>query len=73
VVIRDEHDQQWCFGAGEPRTMLTFDGYELLRGMFSRRSQRQIASWGWRPAPPETVECFGAFGPRQDDQPIPAT
>lgn len=71
LVIRDEHDQEWRFGEGEPRTMLTIDGYELLRGTFSRRSQRQIAGWDWMPAPPARMERFGAFGPRHDDQPTP--
>ncbi|MDQ2883941.1 MAG: hypothetical protein M3Y48_23020, partial [Actinomycetota bacterium] len=73
LMIRDEHDQEWRFGAGEPQTMLTIDGYELLRGTFSRRSQRQIAGWDWMPAPAERLERFGAFGPREDDQPIPVT
>ena len=73
LVIREGHGQQWHFGDGEPRTMLTIDGYELLRGMFSRRSQRQIAGWDWIPAPAERLQRFGAFGPREDDQPIPAT
>lgn len=71
LVIRDEQGQEWRFGEGEPRTMLTADGYELLRAMFSRRSQRQMANWDWTPAPAERVQRFGAFGPRDDDQPIP--
>ncbi|MGH3603960.1 MAG: hypothetical protein ACRDQI_08015, partial [Pseudonocardiaceae bacterium] len=36
------------------------------------RSQRQIAGWAWMPAPAERQQRFGAFGPREDDQPIPA-
>jgi uncharacterized protein (TIGR03083 family) len=73
LVIRDGHGQEWSFGDGEPWTMLTVDGYELLRGMFSRRSQRQIAGWDWAPAPAERMQRLGVFGPREDDQPIPAT
>ncbi|MGH3573985.1 MAG: maleylpyruvate isomerase N-terminal domain-containing protein [Pseudonocardiaceae bacterium] len=72
LVICGGHGQQWHIGDGEPQTMLTIDGYELLRGMFSRRSQRQIAGWAWMPAPAERLQRFGAFGPREDDQPIPA-
>jgi uncharacterized protein (TIGR03083 family) len=71
LVIRDEQGQQWDFGEGEPQTLLVVEGYELLRGTFSRRSQRQIASWAWTKAPPERLRRFGLFGPREDDQPIP--
>ncbi|MEZ0366251.1 maleylpyruvate isomerase family mycothiol-dependent enzyme [Mycobacterium sp. pUA109] len=72
LVIRDEHGQQWRCGSGDPETLLRADGYELLRGAFSRRSQRQIAAWDWTPAPTaQMTERFGLFGPREDDQPIP--
>jgi len=47
LVIRDEQDQEWRFGEGDPHTLLSTDGYELLRGTFNRRSQRQIAGWNW--------------------------
>lgn len=72
-VIRDEQDQEWCFGEGDPHTLLSADGYELLRGTFSRRSLRQIAGWNWTPTPAARIHRFGAFGPREDDQPIPMT
>ncbi len=73
LLIRDEQGQQWSCGSGEPATLLRADGYELLRATFSRRSQRQIAAWNWTTAPAEQlVERFGFFGPRDDDQPIPA-
>jgi len=73
LVIRDEQDQEWRFGEGDPHTLLSTDGYELLRGTFSRRSQRQIAGWNWTPTPAARIRRFGAFGPREDDQPIPIT
>ncbi len=71
LVINDELGQQWVHGAGTPHTRLTADGYELLRGAFSRRSQHQMAAWSWSPAPPRLLRRFGLFGPRHDDQPIP--
>jgi len=73
LVIRDEQDQEWRFGEGDPHTLLSTDGYELLRGTFSRRSQREIAGWNWTPTPAVRIHRFGAFGPREDDQPIPIT
>jgi len=73
LVIRDEQDQEWRFGEGDPHTLLSADGYELLRGTFSRRSQRQIAGWNWTPTLAVRIHRFGAFGPREDDQPIPIT
>ncbi len=71
LVIRNETGTESSFGSGEPLTTLRVDGYELLRGMYSRRSQRQIAGWDWSPAPAERLHRFGAFGPRDDDQPVP--
>ncbi len=71
LVICDEQGQQWVCGLGEPSTLLTADGYELLRGAFSRRSQQQIAAWNWSPAPPKLLRRFGLLGAYQDDQPLP--
>lgn len=72
LVITDELGQQWRCGSGESVTELRADGYELLRGLFSRRSRRQIAGWDWSPAPSaQLVDGFGVFGHRDDDQPIP--
>ncbi len=72
LLICDELGQEWRCGSGESVTSLRADGYELFRGVFSRRSRRQIAGWDWSPqAPDQLVEAFGAFGPRDDDQPIP--
>ncbi len=72
LVIRDEQGQEWRSGSGKPATLLCADGYELLRATFSRRSQRQLAAWNWTPTPAgQMIECFGVFGPRDDDQPVP--
>jgi uncharacterized protein (TIGR03083 family) len=72
LVISDELGQQWHCGSGESVTLLRADGYELLRGLFSRRSRRQIAGWDWSPEPSaHLVDGFGIFGHRDDDQPIP--
>jgi hypothetical protein len=73
VLVRDEQSE-WRCGSGDITAWVQVDGYELLRAMFSRRSRRQIAAWDWAPAPTtQIVEAFGFFGPRDDDQPIPAT
>ncbi len=73
LVVRDESGREWVCGSGEPVTHLRCDGYELLRGLYSRRSQRQVVGWDWVPGPPprELTEHFGFFGPREDDQPVP--
>lgn len=72
LVLIDERGQQWRGGSGESVTVLRVDGYELLRGVFSRRSRRQIAAWDWSPAPSSAMlDGFGFFGPRDDDQPVP--
>ncbi len=45
--------------------------YELFRGVFSRRSREQMQAWGTDLSPDELDEvCI--FGPREDDQPLPA-
>ncbi|MEB3052500.1 maleylpyruvate isomerase family mycothiol-dependent enzyme [Mycolicibacter sp. MYC123] len=73
LLISDELGQQWRCGTGETVITLRADGYELMRALFSRRSRRQIAAWDWSPEPSEQlVDGFGAFGHRDDDQPIPA-
>lgn len=72
LLIRDELGQEWRCGTGEAVITLRADGYELLRGLFTRRSRRQIAAWDWTPAPTaQLLDGFGAFGHRDDDQPIP--
>lgn len=71
LEIRDETGLAWNFGSGAPKTVLRIDGYEIVRAVFSRRSQRQIAGWDWDPAPVGNLANVGVFGPREDDQPIP--
>ncbi len=71
LEIRDETGLTWDFGNGEPRTQLRLDGYEIVRAVFSRRSQQQIANWAWDPAPIAGLANIGVFGARQDDQPVP--
>jgi len=45
--------------------------YELFRGLFSRRSRAQMLGWGTGLSAEELDElCI--FGPREDDQPVPA-
>lgn len=74
LAVRDEAGQEWHCGSGESITLLRADGYELLRGLFSRRSRRQIAGWDWSPEPTvQIVDGFGVFGYRDDDQPIPVS
>jgi uncharacterized protein (TIGR03083 family) len=50
----------------------TVPDYELFRAFFSRRSRAQIAGWGTGVGP-ETIDGLGIFGPRDDDQPVPAS
>jgi uncharacterized protein (TIGR03083 family) len=45
--------------------------YELFRAFFSRRSRAQIAAWDTG-VDQETIDGLGIFGPRDDDQPLPA-
>lgn len=73
LIIRDEHGEQWTCGTGEPTTLLRAKSYELFRAAYSRRSQRQMAAWTWTPAPSDAlIGRIGFFGPRLDDQPVPA-
>lgn len=45
--------------------------YELFRAFFSRRSRAQTAAWGTG-LDQETLDGISIFGPRDDDQPVPA-
>jgi uncharacterized protein (TIGR03083 family) len=45
--------------------------YELFRGVFSRRSRSQMEGWGTG-LTAEQLDEVCIFGPREDDQPIPA-
>lgn len=45
--------------------------YELFRGLFSRRSRAQMQAWG-TDLSAEELDKLCIFGPREDDQPVPA-
>jgi len=45
--------------------------YEVFRGLFSRRSRAQMQAWGTALSADE-LDGMTVFGPREDDQPIPA-
>ena len=47
------------------------DHYELFRALFSRRSRTQMQAWGL-PLSAEQLDELCIFGPRDDDQPVPA-
>lgn len=55
------------YGAGGPAAEVS--PYELFRAVFSRRSRAQIAGWSGGVVGAEEL-CI--FGPRDDDQPLPA-
>jgi uncharacterized protein (TIGR03083 family) len=71
VIRAGEHE--WTGGKGEPHTVVTVEPYELLRGLFSRRSRRQMLAWRWEGDgdPDAVIENLPVFGPRDDDQPVP--
>jgi uncharacterized protein (TIGR03083 family) len=46
------------------------DRYELFRGIFSRRSRRQMAGWGTGLAQAD-LDAVPVFGPRDDDGVVP--
>lgn len=72
VVRAGEHE--WTGGEGRPLSILTVEPYELLRGLVSRRSRRQMRAWRWEGDgdPDELIEKLPIFGARDDDQPVPA-
>jgi uncharacterized protein (TIGR03083 family) len=54
-----------------PAVVESVPAYEVFRGAFSRRSRRQMQAWGTGLSAEELDEmCI--FGPREDDQPLPA-
>lgn len=57
--------------AGAP-IVLRAPPYELFRGLFSRRSGAQLARWPWAGDPESVLDRFPLFGPREDEQPVPA-
>jgi uncharacterized protein (TIGR03083 family) len=55
------------------RSTVTVDFYELYRGLHSRRSRDQMRRWEWDGSPEPWVDALPMFGPRDDEQPVPAT
>jgi hypothetical protein len=49
----------------------TVPPYELFRALFSRRSRAQMQAWG-SPLTADELDALCIFGPREDDQPVPA-
>ncbi|QIG45159.1 hypothetical protein G5V58_22465 [Nocardioides anomalus] len=49
----------------------TVSPYELFRAVFSRRSRSQMQGWG-SVLSAEELDAVCIFGPREDDQPVPA-
>ncbi len=54
------------------RSTVTVDFYELYRGLHSRRSRAQMRHWQWDGSPEPWVDALPMFGPRDDEQPLPA-
>ncbi|NMO92573.1 maleylpyruvate isomerase family mycothiol-dependent enzyme [Actinomycetospora sp. TBRC 11914] len=54
------------------RSTVTVDFYELYRGLHSRRSRAQMRGWQWDGSPEPWVDALPMFGPRDDEQPVPA-
>lgn len=68
-VLLSSGDRQWRIGAGEPQASVEVEPYELYRGLFSRRSRRQLRDWPWQGDPGPYLELLPVFGARDDDQP----
>ncbi|CAN5207979.1 hypothetical protein BH09ACT12_BH09ACT12_00490 [soil metagenome] len=54
-----------------PELMAVAPPYEVFRALFSRRSRSQMAAWG-ADTDAERLAEMCIFGPRDDDQPMPA-
>ncbi|RYP83676.1 DinB family protein [Nocardioides guangzhouensis] len=61
-------DEVW--GSGDAEAVVT--PYELFRALFSRRSRAQMQAWGSPALTAEQLDGVPVFGPRDDDQPLPA-
>ncbi len=55
----------------DPSLFEAVSDYEVYRGVFSRRSRAQMQAWGTTLSADE-LDGLTVFGPREDDQPIPA-
>ena len=72
LVVRAD-GREWGGDDTTPEATLTVDGYELYRGLISRRSRAQMLAWDWTGDAEHYVDRLPVFGPRHDDQPIPPT
>lgn len=54
-----------------PQLAASVSSYELFRAVFSRRSRGQMQGWG-TDLTAEQLDEVCIFGPREDDQPVPA-
>jgi uncharacterized protein (TIGR03083 family) len=55
----------------DARLLESASPYEIFRGLFSRRSRAQMQGWS-SPLSAEELDEICIFGPRDDDQPLPA-
>src|SRR3954453_2913568 len=55
----------------DPRLLESAPPYEVYRGLFSRRSRAQMQGWT-SPLSAEELDEVCIYGPREDDQPVPA-
>lgn len=53
-------------------TQVRVPAYEVFRGLFSRRSRAQMRAWDAPGLDDERLDALCLFGPREDDQPVPA-
>lgn len=60
-----------AIGQMHPELVGQVSPYELFRGGFSRRSRSQMQAWGTGLSA-EALDEVPIFGPREDDQPVPA-
>jgi uncharacterized protein (TIGR03083 family) len=54
-------------GAGEPRTRVRVDRFEVIRAMTGRRSVAQMEAYGWEGPPQAAHLVLGIFTPRDAD------
>ena len=60
------------YGDAAPALQERVDDYELFRAVFSRRSRGQVRGWDVPGVAGDDLDAACIFGPRDDDQPVPA-
>ncbi|MQA11707.1 MAG: maleylpyruvate isomerase family mycothiol-dependent enzyme [Pseudonocardiaceae bacterium] len=58
---------EYEWGAGNVIASLEVEPYELCRGLFGRRSRRQMLEWEWRGNPEPIVDLLPRFPARSTD------